>query len=107
MAMTIGELYGPAMLITEQAEANEYFKYIVEHIMLNSCEGKTYDLKTAQDIARKNLGYYAGYYDHETRLRVEKLFSCSHPVFGSAAGGTPSLEEAFVSGVVIGISTRV
>ena len=95
--ITYKEKYGPAMKITDQKEANEYFEKCVKHSMTfgNSRE-------QAEDIERQNLGYYAGYYDHETRLRVEELFSCKHPVFGSAETSKPTPEEAFEMGKSLG-----
>ena len=91
--ITYRDKYGPAMKITDQKEADAYFKECVEHCMSfgNSRE-------KAEDIERQNFGYYAGYYDHETRVRVEKLFMCKHPVFGSAEDGQPTPEEAFEMG---------
>ncbi len=56
-----------------------------------------------------NLGYFAGYYDSETRERVERLFKCSHPVFGAiAACGQPSVKEAWAAGAIaakVGVKT--
>jgi hypothetical protein len=89
--MTIGEAYGPAMEITDQQEANEYFGALVERCMRF---GKT--RTEAESIERQNLSYYAGYYDSATRERVEKLFLCAHPIFGSIAeDGAPTPEQAF------------
>jgi len=87
--MTIGEAYGPAMLITDQQEANEYFEALVQSNMRtgNSRE-------KAESIERQNLGYYAGYYDSTTRERVESLFKCSHPFLTK----TTTHEEAFEIG---------
>lgn len=79
--MTIGEKYEPAMKIEDQSEADAYFRRCVLHTM-------KYGRKTmmeAESIERQNLGYFAGYYDHETRLRVERLFKCQHPYFGPAS----------------------
>lgn len=92
---TIGEKYGPAMAITDQAEADAYFEKCVRHMM----EHGGHSREKAEEMERINLGYYAGYYDHETRERVEVLFRCAHPVFGSIAGnGPPTTEEAFRAG---------
>ena len=72
--MTFGETYDHAMTIETQEEA--------------------------EGLARGNLGYWAGYFDHATRERVERLFRCEHPVFGSVAEkGPPTPEEAFRLGV--------
>ena len=93
--ITVGQKYGPAMAITDQAEADAYFALCVGHSM-------TYHRMTraeAEALERTNLGYWAGYYDAETRARVEMLFGCSHPVFGSvASNGQPTPEAAFEAG---------
>lgn len=76
--MTIGEKYMPAMTITDQAEADAYFQRMVDHSM-------TYHRKTreeAEALERANLGYFAGYYDADTRKRVECLFRCAVEVEG-------------------------
>lgn len=96
---TIGEAYGPAMGITDQAEADRYFEELVLETMES---GKTRD--EAEAIERSNLGYYAGYCSHETRLRVERLFRCVHPVFGPAADHRPTPEECFAAGLQLGRS---
>lgn len=94
--MTIGERYGPAMEITEQTEADAYFEKLVQHHM--DKWGIARD--EAEAVERKNLGYYAGYYSAETRARVERLFSCSHPVFGEIKrNGTPHTLRARALGV--------
>ena len=98
---TIADKYGPAMEITEQTAADAYFELLVAHNMSfgNSRE-------KAEEIERANLGYYAGYYNHETRLRVERLFRCEHPVFGAAKDGVPTTEQAFAMGLAAGKALR-
>ena len=95
--MTIGEKYDPAMKITDPEEAKRYFELAVEHTM---SRGRS--RKEAIEIEKSNLGYYAGYCSNETRLRVEKLFCCQHPVFGAASQGIPTPKEAFEMGVELG-----
>jgi hypothetical protein len=93
---TIGEAYGPAMTINDQADADAYFEKLVSSRMANS--GVSRD--KAEEIERSNLGYYAGYYSAETRERVERLFICKHPIFGAIADlGQPTPEEAFQAGM--------
>ena len=82
--LTYGEALGPAMLITDEAEAQQYFADYAAFIQRYLDKEPRADGKTGADIARINLGYYAGYYDHATRLRVEKLFMCRHPLLGKA-----------------------
>lgn len=92
--ITIGDKYRPAMDIVDQEAADEYFEACVEHNMRVSENTRL----EAEKIERINLGYYAGYYNHETRIRVEELFKCAHPVFGKAKDGVPTPEEAFEMG---------
>lgn len=95
--ITIGEKYHPAMEIKTQEKADLYFEECIQH---NMSFGNS--RKEAERVERINLGYFAGYYDTETRIRVEKLFKCVHPIFGSAEEGTPSSEEALQVGIKIG-----
>ena len=89
------EKYEPAMNLTEQANADAYFEELVEY---NMTFGHT-TRERAEFIERQNLGYFAGYFDHETRLRVERLFHCEHPVFGDARKGELSPEAIFKLGI--------
>ena len=92
--ITIGDKYDPAMLITEQSDADAYFERCVEHSM-----GFGMTREEAERLERINLGYYAGYSSEETRRRVECLFKCAHPIFGSIEKvGAPTPEEALQEG---------
>ena len=109
MEITIGEKYGPAMEITDQEEAHKYFEECVQHNMVwNKKEGKILGRKEVESIEKQNLAYYAGYGDSKTRERVERLFCCAHPVFGSIKeNGKPTAEEAFRAGVSLGVCHQV
>jgi hypothetical protein len=96
--LTYAECLGPAMKITDEEDAKQYLKDYVVYIQGYLDKEPRNDDNTAEQIAKINLGYYAGYYDDETRLRVERLFQCSHPIFGKAERGTPTAEEAFGAG---------
>lgn len=99
LKITIGEKYGPAMEITDQAEADRYWEECVQHNMrCQKAEGKKPDRTKAESVERQNLGYYAGYYSHAVRERVERLFRRAHPVFGSISEKAPSPEAAFYAG---------
>lgn len=96
--ITMGDKYGPAMTMADQAEADAYFERLVQHGM----EWGN-DRAEAERIERANLGYYAGYYSHETRARVERLFRCSHPIFGAIAkNGPPTPDQALKAGLEMG-----
>jgi hypothetical protein len=99
LEITLGEKYGPAMEITEQAKADAYFDECVQHMMTR----RGCDREEAEKIERSNIGYYAGYYSHETRERVERLFLCAHPIFGSIEeNGAPTTDQAFAAGLAAG-----
>jgi len=91
---TIGEKYDTAMKITDPEEAKQYFEACVLHNMLVSDNSR----EKAIEIEKANLGYYAGYYNDETRARVEKLFDSTHPFFGPISKGKPTPQEAFDTG---------
>lgn len=91
--ISIGEKYRPAMEIKDQTEADRYFETCVLH---NMKFGTT--RAEAERVERINLGYFAGYYDHETRLRVERLYRCAHTIFGKAIYGIPPAQEALNAG---------
>jgi len=100
--ISVGDKYLPAMKITDQAEADEYFAVCVQHTMSFGI-----DREKAEDIERQNLGYYAGYYNDETRERVERLFHCKHPFFGSIEENGPvSEEEALRIGMMHGVKEK-
>ncbi len=88
--ITIGEKYGPAMEIADQAEADRYFEECVR-----DCMSYGRSREEAEKIERSNLGYYSGYYDRETMQRVFRLYRCAHPVFGT---GSPTVGEALAAG---------
>ena len=96
---TYGEIYGPAMEITDQQEADEFFDSLVSGSMYAFSMSR----EDTEALVRHNLGYIAGYYDNETRERVERLFKCEHPVFGSIEeNGPPTMEAAFQAGLSMG-----
>lgn len=97
--MTFGETLGPAMTITDQEQANEYFEVMVERGMRR--EGLCRE--EAEKNAKSNIGYFAGYCDNETRKRVNALFGAVHPVFGN---NFPTAKEAFKKGVELGKASR-
>ena len=96
------ESLAPAMEITEQEDADQYLEALIAyHQKWLDREPRTDD-KTAEDITKINLGYYAGYYSHRTRIRVEALFRCNHPIFGKAMTYKPTPLEAIVKGIEMG-----
>jgi hypothetical protein len=93
--LNYGESLGPAMEITEQADADAYFAAYVTWLMRVNEQ----TLGEAEHVARVNLGYYAGYYSAEAMERVNRLFRTAHPILGLAPV-TP--ESALGAGRVLG-----
>lgn len=98
--LTYRESLAPAMEITEQEDADQYLaEYIKFQQRKRDERPEEKSAHTAEQMCKINLGYYAGYYSNETRERVEKLFKCSHPIFGGIAqNGNPSPETAIRKG---------
>ena len=102
--LTYEETLGPAMEITDRADAEQYLAAYVAFIQEALDAEPRSDGLTAAEIASQNLGYYAGYYSRETRERVERLFNCAHPILGPASSGL-STEEVYRQGGELGQQT--
>ena len=93
--LTYGEIMDPIFKITEPQDAKQYLEAYcrwLEYEYHNTSE-------EAEFIAKSNIGYWAGYGSRSDRERIEKLFDCAHPVFGSVEdNGHPTAEQAFEMG---------
>jgi hypothetical protein len=99
--LTYGECLSPAMKITDPEDAKQYLDAYVKYITKYFTDAP-YNEKgqTPLQVAKSNLGYFAGYCSDETRERVERLFCCSHPIFGSIKEkGSPTSEQALQAGL--------
>jgi len=112
--LTRGEKYEPAMRITDQAEADQYFEALVAHCLDTYPEFEDphflpSDRRAAAElIERTNLGYWAGYHSLDTRARVEKFFRGAHPIFGPVSrNGPPSAKQAFILGQLRGAGVEL
>ena len=93
-SLTAGECLEPAMEIKNKKEAMQYKRDYIAYIQADL--DKNPNELTAEQIANSNLGYFAGYYSNEVRKRVEELFECAHPIFGSIKqNGAPTAAQAF------------
>lgn len=78
--------------------------------MIWECMGENGGMDREEAIAtlKDNLGYFAGYYDNDTRARVEKLYRCAHPVFGPIATvKPPTPDEALQLGRLSGEKGKI
>lgn len=92
-----------AMKITDEEDAKQYLKEYIKYIQDAIDNDPQRIGENAEEIAKSNLGYYAGYYSNIVRERVERLFVCKHPFFGSIAKGEVSSEDAFKMGERLGV----
>ena len=98
------EILTPAMNITNKKEAemylNKYEEYLKKLLEEKSQEEKDkLEGRTARELCKENLAYWAGYHGDEVRTRVEELFDCKHPIFGAIKDTGPiSPEDAFKKG---------
>lgn len=91
---TVQAIYEPAVAAKTQEEADEMFAKIMRYLKMAQIADHTEE--ELKEIALSNLGYYAGYYDHETRTRVRILYNARHPIFGDTE---PTPEEAIQAGM--------
>lgn len=85
--ITFGDQLEPAMSITDQAVADQYFELLVAYQMgAIACEKSELPGSEIRTLAERNvklnLGYFAGYYGRDTQKRVNELFKTTHPIFG-------------------------
>lgn len=97
--LTYGEALEPAMGITDADDAAQYKADYIKYTEQFLKDGVSESGLNVEQIVNTNLGYFAGYYSDEVRQRVERLFNCSHPIFGSIKqNGRPTGKEAFECG---------
>ena len=102
--MIDADYYGPAMEAQDQYEADRIFDGLVADVLVDAPRQTR---AKAEEIVRHNLGYQAGYYSHETRERVERLFRCAHPFLGPIAEvGPPTTEDCLKIGMELGRKAR-
>lgn len=97
--LTYGECLDPIFKITDKDDAMQYKQAYVDYTQNWLEKDPRSDDMTAEQIVNINIGYYAGYGSNDDRKRIEELFECSHPVFGSIKkNGSPTGKEAFECG---------
>ena len=77
---TMGEVFNEALRLakTDKDEAQDFFYQYVNHISFTN----KYSWDKSIEIAKSNLGYFAGYYNQEVCDIIYKTYQCSHPIFG-------------------------
>lgn|SRR6185437_1358082 len=85
---TWGEIYGPAMDVQTEAEAEAYLARIIS---LMRRKDQNLSEEGARYTALSNVGYWTGYCSDETAERVKRLYHTTHPIFGDAKLTTEEL----------------
>lgn len=97
--VSFAECLDPVIKIKTRAEAQQYLKDYADYIEWQNGNNPEEMTKSAEEIAKSNIGYWTGYYNYEDRARVEDLFDCEHPIFGKFSEmGIPSADEVFQCG---------
>ena len=93
---TIGDLYHPAMKITDPAAGAEYLALLIAYTIEDrAARGDPVSEDEARRIQLSNIGYFAGYYGWDTMAQVKRVFGATHPILGD----TPlTAEECFAKG---------
>lgn len=101
--------YDKAMKVQTEAEAAAVFTQLVkEHLDSPIAQKENRTIEQAREIELENIGYHAGYFNSETRARVERLFGTKHPHLGAIAEtGEVSAEECYLLGLQFGMLSRV
>ena len=96
---TIGEVFNEALRLakTDNDEAQDFFYQYVNHISFVN----KYSWDKSIEIAKSNLGYFAGYYNQEVCDIIYKTYQCSHPIFGDKPFSVDP-EEAYRKGLEMG-----
>lgn len=94
---TMGEIFNTALDVAKTGNSDRcqefltsYVEYIVSESNLNVAE--------AENIAKSNLGYFAGYYSSGVYETINKAYGAVHPVFGKNPFEV-SPEEAYKKGL--------
>lgn len=99
MSKTYREQFDAAMRCKTKEEAAAWLAAEINRYQLEF--GK--DGEEAEHVIKSNLGYMAGYCDHEAAQKVQRLFGAVHPIFGTADyHQTMTPEEAFETGKRVG-----
>lgn len=99
--LTFGEALDPIANIINEEEMTQYYEdYVQWNINRLQCTRVE-----AEDYAKTNIGYWAGYHGVEVRSRVERFLQAEHPFLGSYKRNlTP--EEILQTGIEMGKKLR-
>ena len=105
--LSYGDSLGPVFEIDNEEDAMAYKELLIEYHMRWSRDGKPdsppMTREQAIEVTNANVGYWSGYGTSTQMTRVQRLFLCAHPIFGSAV---PTDKEAYETGLAAGKAAR-
>ena len=79
---TMGEVFDLANSIAKDDNKSKCEQFLIEYAKhIIETNEKVTNYEEALNIARSNLGYFAGYYDRKTYDRINNAYGAVHPVF--------------------------
>lgn len=81
----------------KKKKAQDFFTAYIYHLYNVNSREDVPTIEYAEQCAKKNFGYFAGYYGVDVRKKVYDYFESVHPVFGNRYNVTN--KEAFYAGV--------
>lgn len=81
MGKTYVEQFDEALACKDRQEAGIWLAKEIRRYWIEFNKPMT----EAESIIKQNLGYMAGYYDHDTAQKINRLFDATHPIFGTAS----------------------
>ena len=94
----------PIKRLSNKKEAERFFAAYVQFLYDANDREKVPTLEAAEQMAKSNFGYFAGYYSDDVRKKVYKYYHSAHPVFGNRYNIT--FWEAFGRGLLRGLVER-
>lgn len=102
-----GDIFNYALeLINEHKrdEANNFFKAYVQYLYDENPRETVPTIDDALNFAKRNFGYFAGYYGDDVRKKVYDYFEAAHPIFGNHYN--ISAEAAFKAGYEMAVKRK-
>ena len=94
---TIGEIFNKALEIAKTGDKERCQLLLKSYAECISSKNNI-SVDEAVNIAKSNLGYFAGYYDRETYNIIHNMYNAIHPIFkGNPFDVTP--EDAYNLGL--------
>lgn len=99
---TMGEIFNLANSLAKEGIKSKCEHFLIAYAtsILDANESVT-NYEDALNIAKSNLGYFAGYYDSITYQRINKTYGAIHPVFKTNPFDIAP-EEAYRKGLEMG-----